>query len=144
MFLPAAKNLFRSSVPALHHIKEPTKFQDFTISTSITPYYLSLAVIFIIEEGPTYTSLHCPFNKSEVHIQSNDVKARHVLASVMKCPTSVLAPRANVHISVLLGNQAYSSRICAASIKNSKICMSLYPYLNVILFFYHTSFCSLS
>ena len=29
----------------------------------------------------------------------------------------------------------------AASIENSKICMSLYPYLKIILFFYHTSSC---
>ena len=32
-------------------------------------------------------------------------------------------------------NYAYSPRICTASIENSKICMSLYPYLKVILFF---------
>ena len=31
-------------------------------------------------------------------------------------------------------DKAYSPRICTASIKNSKIYMSLYPYLKIILF----------
>ena len=41
-------------------------------------------------------------------------------------------------------NQAYSPRICATSIENSKIYMSLYSYLKIILFFYYISPYSLS
>ena len=49
----------------------------------------------------------------------------------------------NVYAVFFIRNQAYSPRICATSIENSKIRISLYPYLKIILFFYHTSPCSL-
>ena len=35
-------------------------------------------------------------------------------------------------------NKAYSSRICAANIENSKICMSLHPYLKIIYTIHHS------